>query len=332
VTGIGPASVVTSFLIRRTLQSVLVLLALSFVVFAGVYVIANPVHVLIDPRASPEQVQAVIRDLGLDLPLWQQYLRFLVNLLHGDLGHSFMMNRPALEVVLERFPATLELAFVGMLMAVLVGFPLGLAAGLRPGSWLDRCVMGGSIVGFSLPSFWVGLLMIMVLSVELRLLPTTGRGATVDVLGVPISILTWDGWRHILMPALNLALFQASLMIRLTRSGVREQLSLDYVRFARAKGLSDRRVVGVHVLKNIMIPIVTVTGIQFGVLIAFTVVTERVFAWPGMGKLMIDSIVSLDRPVIISYVLFTASLFILINLAVDLLYSALDPRVRLASS
>jgi peptide/nickel transport system permease protein len=227
-------------------------------------------------------------------------------------------------------PATIELALAATLMAIVLGIPLGLWAGLRPDSFAGRAIMAGSVLGFSLPTFWVGLMLIMVFSVTLGWLPPTGRGETVTVLGMQLSFLTWDGLRHLFMPALNLALFKLSLLIRLTRAGTREALAHDYVRFARAKGLSMERVVRVHVLKNIMIPIVTVTGLEFGSVIAFAIVTETIFAWPGMGKLLIDSINVLDRPVIVAYLLIIVLVFVLINLVVDLVYTALDPRVRLA--
>jgi peptide/nickel transport system permease protein len=319
------------YIIQRSLQGIVVLLGLSLLVFAGVYAIGNPVYILIDPRASPEQIEATIRSLGLDQPLWRQYLIFLSNAIQGELGQSFLTNRPALTVILERLPATLELAFMAMLVAIVIGFPLGLIAGMRAGSPVDQFIMTVSILGFSMPSFWLGMLLIMVLAIELQILPTIGRGETIEILGVPVSILTWDGLQHIVMPALNLAVFQASLIIRLARSAVREHLQLDYVKYARARGLSPRRIMSVHILKNILIPIVTVMGVQFGMLIAFTVVTETVFAWPGIGKLIIDSIANLDRPVIVAYVLVTATLFIVINLCVDLAYAILDPRIRLTS-
>jgi len=207
--------------------------------------------------------------------------------------------------------------------------PLGLWAGLRPDSPSAKAIMAGSILGFSLPTFWVGLMLIMVFSVWLGWLPPTGRGQTINVLGVDLSLFTWDGLRHLFMPALNLALFKLALLIRLTRAGTREAMVQDYVRFARAKGVSERRIVRVHVLKNIMIPIVTVIGLEFGSVLAFAIVTETIFAWPGMGKLLIDSINVLDRPVIVAYLLIIVFVFIFINLIVDLLYTALDPRVRL---
>jgi peptide/nickel transport system permease protein len=318
------------FVIRRLLQSTVVLFAMSLLVFLGVYAIGNPVDILINPNADQEDIERAIKGLGLDKPLWEQYLVFLRQAAEGDLGKSFAFNVPALQLILERMPATLELATAAMLIAVVVGLPLGLWAGLKPDSFAGRSIMAGSILGFSLPTFWVGLMLIMVFSVYLGWLPSNGRGPTTDLLGIPVSFLSWDGIRHLIMPATNLALFNLALVIRLTRAGTREALLQDYVKFARAKGLSDGRVIGVHVLKNISIPIVTITGLQFGTLIAFAIVTETIFAWPGMGKLIIDSINVLDRPVIVAYLLIIVTLFIVINLAVDILYSVLDPRVRLS--
>lgn len=320
------------FLIRRCLQSVVVLLVMSLLVFIGVYAVGNPVDILINPQADQEDRERTIRALGLDKPLWLQYVTFLRAALSGDLGHSFVQGTSALGLVFERMPATLELAIVAMLMAIVIGIPLGLWAGLKPHSGSGRTIMAGSILGFSLPTFWVGLMLIMVFSVMLGWLPSNGRGSTRLLFGVPVSFLTVDGWRHLIMPATNLALFNIALMIRLTRAGTREALLQDYVKFARAKGLTNSRVIGVHVLRNILIPIVTVIGLQFGALIAFAIVTESVFAWPGMGKLLIDSINLLDRPVIVAYLLVIVTLFIIINLLVDILYSLLDPRVRLADN
>ncbi len=227
----------------------------------------------------------------------------------------------------------MELAIAAMVIAVVLGIPLGLWAGLKPNGIAGRSIMAGSILGFSLPTFWVGLMLIMVFSVMLGWLPSNGRGPTTMLLGIiPVSFLSWDGLSHLVMPAVNLALFKLALLIRLTRAGTRESLMQDYVKFARAKGLTNGRVIGVHVLRNILIPIVTVIGLEFGSVIAFAIVTESVFAWPGMGKLLIDSINLLDRPVIVSYLLVIVTLFIVINLAVDVLYSALDPRVRLSEA
>jgi peptide/nickel transport system permease protein len=226
-------------------------------------------------------------------------------------------------------PATLELAVAALLIAVVFGIPLGVYAGLKPDSGAAKSIMAGSILGFSLPSFWVGIMLIMIVAVMLGWLPSTGRGDTVAVLGVQVSFLTLDGLQHLLLPAINLSLFKLSLVIRLARAGTREVIHQDYIKFARAKGLSERRVVLVHVLKNIMIPVVTVLGLEFGGLIAFSVVTETVFAWPGMGKLIIDSIRELDRPVVVAYLMIVVLMFVIINLVVDIVYSLLDPRVRI---
>ena len=320
------------YIIRRSLQALLVLLVMSVLVFLGVYAIGNPVDILINPQADQLEREQAIARLGLDKPLWLQYWSFLSGAFHGDLGRSFVHSTSALGLILERMPATLELAFAAMLIAILLGIPLGLWAGLRPHGFAGRTIMAGSILGFSLPTFWVGLMLIMVFAVMLGWLPASGRGPTTPLFGIPVSFLSWEGWRHLIMPAINLALFKLALLIRLTRAGTREALLQDYVKFARAKGLSNARVIGVHVLRNILIPIVTIIGLEFGSVIAFAIVTETIFAWPGMGKLLIDSINLLDRPIIVAYLLVIVFMFVLINLIVDILYSALDPRVRLAEA
>ena len=319
----------TVFVIRRLMQAVVVVLLMSLIVFFGVNVIGNPIYMLVPPEATQAEIAAAMERLGLDRPVWEQYGLFLRNALQGDLGHSFIFGEPAIGLILQHMPATMELALVSLVMAVAFGVPLGLYAGLDPESPISRAIMAGSILGFSLPTFWVGLMLIMVFAVILGWLPSTGRGDTVKVLGIETSLLTWDGLSHIALPAFNLALTNIALTIRLTRAGVREAMGQDYVKFARAKGLRPRRIVGVHVLKNIMIPIVTVIGLEFGALIAFSVITETIFAWPGMGKLLIDSILQLDRPVVVAYLMVVVLLFVFINLVVDILYSVLDPRVRL---
>ncbi|MEP6941644.1 MAG: ABC transporter permease [Betaproteobacteria bacterium] len=319
-----------AFIVRRSVQACVVLLVMSVLVFVGVYAIGNPIDILINPQADQTEREHAIAALGLDRPLWVQYARFLEGAAHGDLGNSFVHNTPALGLILERMPATLELALVAMLLAIVLGIPLGLWAGLKPDSTAGRTIMAGSILGFSLPTFWVGLMLIMVFSVMLGWLPSNGRGPTTLLFGIPVSFLSVEGWRHLILPATNLALFKLALLIRLTRAGTRDALQQDYVKFARAKGLSNTRVIGVHVLRNILIPIVTVIGLEFGSVIAFAIVTESVFAWPGMGKLLVDSINLLDRPIIVAYLLVIVTLFIAINLLVDVMYSALDPRVRLS--
>jgi peptide/nickel transport system permease protein len=320
---------VTVYLLRRLFQACGVIVAMSVLVFVAVYGIGNPVDILISPDADQIERERAIRALGLDRPLWEQYLWFVANALQGDLGRSFAYNEPALQLILQRMPATLELAFGAMFLAIIIGLPLGLYAGLHPNSPVSKGIMAGSILGFSLPTFWVGLMLIMLFAVHLGWLPSNGRGATAELLGVEWSFLTANGLAHLAMPAFNLALFKISLVIRLTRAGVREAMLMDYVKFARAKGLSDRRVTYVHVLKNILIPVVTVTGLELGGTIAFSVVTETVFSWPGMGKLIIDSINRLDRPVMVAYLMIIVLMFVVINLVVDIIYTVLDPRVRL---
>ncbi|HET7763552.1 MAG TPA: ABC transporter permease [Burkholderiales bacterium] len=318
-----------SYVARRLAQSLVVLLLMSILVFAGVYAIGNPVDILINPQADQAEIARITAALGLDRPLAQQYWLFLKDAATGTLGKSFAYNVPAIGLILERMPATIELATAAMLIALVLGIPLGLWAGVAPRSAAGRTIMAGSILGFSLPTFWVGLLLILVFSVWLGWLPTSGRGPTIDLAGIPVSFLTAEGLRHLALPAANLALFNLSLIARLVRSGTLEAMQQDYVRFARSKGLAESRVVGAHVLRNVLVPVVAVTGVQFGSVIAFAVVTETIFAWPGMGKLLIDSINVLDRPVIVGYLCIVVVLFVAINLAVDLLMSWLDPRVRL---
>lgn len=312
---------------RRTFQAGLVVLAMTLLVFAGLHVAGNPVDILVPPDADAAERARIAAAFGLDRPLWRQYLLFLERAVQGDLGRSFIYNRPALSLVFERLPATLELSVLALLLAAGFGISLGLFAGLRPQALLSRLIMAGSVVGLSLPTFWVGLMLVVGFSVRLGWLPSSGRGDTLALAGVEWSFLTLDGLRHLALPAANLALFKVALILRLTRAGVREVVHLDYVRFARARGLAPSRVIGVHILRAIMIPIVTVIGLEFCSTIAFSMVTESIFAWPGMGRLMIESIQVLDRPVIVAYLVAVVLLFVAVNLLADLLYRLLDPRV-----
>ena len=270
------------FLLKRIIQSFIVLLVMSLVVFAAVYAIGNPIDVLINPNASEAQKLKTIKNLGLDKSLFEQYFIFIKNASNGEFGHSFVHNRPAITLILERLPATLELTFFAMLIAILLGIPLGLLAGLYPNNFLGKSILSSSILFFSLPTFWVGLMLILIFAVSFNIFPSTGRGETIDVLGFDFSFLTIDGLHHIFLPALNLSLYPLALIIRLTY-----------------------------------------------VLIAFAVITESIFAWPGMGRLIIESITLLDRPVIVAYLLVTVFIFMIVNLLVDILYSILDPRVRI---
>jgi peptide/nickel transport system permease protein len=316
------------FVIQRFLQSLAVMLVISALVFAGVYGIGNPIDVLISPDATQAIREAAIRAYGLDQPLWIQYRDFLFRLAVGDFGRSFVFGVPVLDVILSRLPATFELTMAAVLGATLLGVPLGMYAGYRPDGAAARAIMALSVLGFSVPTFWIGLVLILTFAVQLGWLPAGGRGATLELFGVQWSFLTANGLSHLLLPALNLSLFKFAMMVRLARAGTREAILGDVVRFARAAGQSEATILRRHVLRLIAIPIVTVFGLEFGSTLAFAVVTETIFSWPGVGKLIIDSISVLDRPVMVAYLMLVAFLFILINLLVDVAYAALDPRLR----
>lgn len=320
------------FIIRRLLQAALVVAVMSVLVFGGIYLLGDPLAVLASPEATEIDREQIAKALGLDQPVWVQYMRFVGSAFSGEFGKSFVYGQPAMSLILERMPATLELAITATVMAVVIGLPLGVYAGLRHESFGARAIMAGSILGFSLPNFWVGLMLIMIFAVQLGLMPASGRGPTVEILGLHLSVLSLKGWHHILLPAVTLALSKCALIVRLARATAREVMLMDYVKFARAKGLDERRVIGVHILKNILVPVVTVTGLELGALIAFAVITETIFSWPGMGKLLIDSINQLDRPVIVAYLIIVVFLLVVINLVVDILYTVLDPRVRLGGA
>ena len=320
------------FIFQRLLQALGVMIAMSILVFVGVYAIGNPIDVLLSPDADQRIRAETIARYGLDRPLWEQYLAFIGRLLQGDFGRSLIFNIPVIDLVFSRLPATLELTLVAVIGATVIGVPLGMYAGYRPDGVVAKTIMAASVLGFSVPTFWIGLILIYTFAVHLEWLPPGRRGETVLAFGIEWSILTLDGWRHIFLPALNLALFKLSLMIRLARAGTREVMLSDTIRFARGMGLRERTVLLRHVLKLIAIPIVTVFGLEFGSTLAFAVVTETIFSWPGVGKLIIDSINTLDRPVMVAYLILVAFFFICINLIVDLVYAALDPRLRRAGS
>ncbi len=319
------------FVLRRLIQSLFVLLAVSVVVFFAVYAVGDPIELLVSPEASVADRQAMIARLGLDLPLWQQYAHFLWRALHGDMGNSFVHGISAIGLIIQRIPATLELVVLAIGLTCVIGIPLGLVAGLYRDEPMGRGIMATSILGFSLPNFWQGMMLILLFAVWLGWLPASGRGDTVVVFGVPFSFLTADGWAHMAMPAVNLALANIALVLRMTASGVVEAKHQDYVKYARAKGVRPGRIVRRHILRNILIPVVTVIGMEFGTLIAYSTITETVFAWPGMGKLLIDSVYHLDRPVVVAYVMLVTLIFVLTNLAVDILYAVLDPRVQVVA-
>ncbi|MDH5247059.1 MAG: ABC transporter permease [Betaproteobacteria bacterium] len=317
------------FLIQRLLQAMLVMLVISGLVFVGVYAIGNPIDVLLSPDATQEIRAQAIRAYGLDLPLWQQYGRFLGRLVSGDFGRSFVFNMPVLELIFQRLPATVELTLAAVIGATLFGIPLGMYAGYRPDTVAARTIMAISTLGFSVPTFWIGLVLIYCFAVSLGWLPAGGRGQTATLFGVQWSFVTGNGIAHLLLPAVNLSLFKMALMIRLARAGTSEVMMTDTVKFARATGQSEATVLRRHVLRLISIPLVTVFGLELGSTLAFAVVTETIFSWPGVGKLIIDSINALDRPVMVAYLMLVAFLFIMINLLVDLANAALDPRIRL---
>jgi peptide/nickel transport system permease protein len=323
---------IAAFALGRLVQALAVMLVMSALVFAGVYAVGNPIDILISPDATQEIRAQTIAAYGFDRPLLEQYVAFLSRLLHGDLGRSFVFDMPVAQLILSRLPATLELTLTAILFAIAVAVPLGIFAGYKPDSALAKLVMAVSVLGFSVPTFWIGLVLILVFAVELGWLPAGGRGETVSVGGVECSVLTLDGWQHLLLPALNLALFKLALLIRLARAGTREIMLTDMVKFARAAGESEWTILSRHVLRLIAIPLVTVIGLEFGSTLAFAVVTETIFSWPGVGKLIIDAISALDRPVMVAYLMMIAALFILINFVVDILYRLLDPRLRLEAA
>ena len=321
-----------SAIIRRLLQTVLIVLVMSALVFAGLYLIGDPVTMLASPEATDAERELIRQSLGLDLPLWQQYFIFLSKAVHLDFGNSFLTGEPAMRLILERMPATLELATFAMLMSVLIGVPLGIYAGLKPKDLGARSVMTSSVLGFSLPNFWVGLMLIMLFAVYLGWLPAGGRGPVEHFGPIELSAFSAAGLKNLILPAATIAVAKCALIIRVTRAATRECLPQDYIKFARAKGLSEKRVLGVHLLKNIMIPIITIAGLEYGQVFAFAVVTETVFSWPGMGKLLIDSIITLDRPVVVAYLMLAVVFLAMLNLVVDIAYTILDPRVRLGGA
>jgi peptide/nickel transport system permease protein len=320
------------FAIQRLLQAFVVMLVMSLLVFVGVYAIGNPIDVLIAPDVTQEIRAQTIAQYGFDRPLWEQYAAFLGRVLHGDLGRSFVFNMPVTNLIFSRLPATLELTLSAVFFATVLGVPLGIYAGYRPDGAAARVIMAASVIGFSVPTFWIGLVLILTFAVTLGWLPAGGRGETEALFGVQWSFLTLDGLKHLILPALNLSLFKLALMTRLARAGTREVMLSDTVKFARAAGESEWTVLRRHVLRLISIPLVTVFGLELGSTLAFAVVTETIFSWPGLGKLIIDSIASLDRPVMVAYLMLVAFVFIMINFTMDLAYVGLDPRLRKARS
>ena len=317
-----------AYTVKRLVQMVVVLWAVSVIVFLMMSFTGDPVFMVVPIDATDAEIDQARRILGLDRSLPEQYLLFLQNLLQGEFGRSYVFRQPALDLILERLPATLELVLVALVIAAVVAIPLGVFAGANPSNPISRLIMSGSLVGISLPGFWVGMMLIFIFAVELRIFPSSGRGETVEFLGIRTSLLTANGWHHIILPAVTLSFATLAIILRITRAGMMEVMRQDYIKFARAKGVSRRGVLYGHGLRNGMIPVVTIFGLQLGDLIAFATITETIFAWPGMGKLLIDSIYRADRPVIVVYLMLVALIFVVVNFLVDILYTMIDPRIR----
>jgi peptide/nickel transport system permease protein len=317
------------FVVRRLAQAVLVMLTVALVSFALFQFVGDPVTHLLGQDATPQQREQLRRDLGLDRSVPAQFLGFVGNAVQGEFGLSLRQGRQVSALIAERLPATLELSFVASVLALALGIPLGVYAALRRGHWDAQLLMAASLIGVSLPTFLIGIGLIGVFSVTLNWLPSFGRGEVVQLGVWSTGLLTADGWRHLILPAVTLAIFQLTLIMRLVRAEMIEVLRTDYIRFARARGLTDRAVHFGHALKNTLVPVITITGLQLGSLIAFAIITETVFQWPGMGLLFIQAVQFADIPVMAAYLCLIALIFVVINLAVDLLYFAVDPRLRI---
>ena len=317
-----------TYLIRRLLQGIIVLLAVSMVCFVMFRYTGDPVLMLAGKYATQEEREQVRVAYGLDRPVYVQYLSFLGGAVQGDFGKSYVSQISALRMILERFPATFELALVAISISFVLGVGLGVVVSIKPRGWLSRIIMAGSLFGISIPTFLIGILLVMAFSVYLGLMPSFGRGDTVQIGFWRTGLLTASGWYHIILPALTLSGYQLAVLIRLTRAGMRETLSEEYIKTAWAKGLAPHTVVLKHAQRNVMIPIVTITGLSFGELIAFSIVTETIFQWPGMGNLLLTSIFETDHPVVVTYIMLAAFIILTINILVDVLYAFLNPRIR----
>ncbi len=318
-----------AFVIRRLLQAVVVMLTVAFIAFMLFQYVGDPVTNLLGQDATPEQRESLRRDLGLDDPFPVQFAKFVGNAVQGEFGLSLRQGRKVSTLIAERLPATLELALTAAVLALVVGIPMGVYAALRRGTFLSQVMMTVSLLGVSLPTFLIGILLILVFAVTFKVLPSFGRGETTAIGAWTTGFLTQTGWKHLILPSVTLAFFQLTLIMRLVRAEMLEVLRTDYIKFARARGLSNRAVYFGHALKNTMVPVITITGLQLGGLIAFAIVTETVFQWPGMGLLFIQAVQFADIPVMAAYLCLIALIFVVINLLVDLLYFAVDPRLRI---
>jgi peptide/nickel transport system permease protein len=317
------------FILRRLAQAVIVMLTVAFIAFMLFQYVGDPVTNLLGQDATPQQRADLRRDLGLDRPFPIQFARFVGNAVQGEFGLSLRQGRKVSSLIVERLPATLELSLAAAAIALIFGIPMGVYAALRRGTFLSQLMMMVSLLGVSLPTFLIGILLILVFAVTLKWLPSFGRGDVVMLGSWSSGFLTVDGWKHLILPAITLAVFQLTLIMRLVRSEMLEVLRADYIKFARARGLPNRAVYFGHALKNTMVPVITITGLQLGALIAFAIITETVFQWPGMGLLFIQAVTFADVPVMAAYLCLIALIFVVINLAVDLLYFAVDPRLRI---
>ncbi|MGI6774309.1 ABC transporter permease [Acetomicrobium sp.] len=315
--------------IKRLFQMVLVLLIVSLIVFILSSMIGDPVSLMVPENASPEEVQAAREYLGLDKPIHVQYLIFMRDVVKGNFGRSYRYYQPAMKVILERIPATLEIVFLSVLITGVLSVLFGVYAGAYPKRSSSKTIMTFSIIGISLPSFWLGMMMIFIFSIYFGWLPPSGRGQLGTFLGIKSSLFTLNGLKHLILPAITLSLANIATLIRLIRAGMQETLKQDYIKYARSKGVSQRDVLYKHALPNTLIPVITIFGLQVGELIAFTTITETVFAWPGIGKLLIDSIYSVDKPIIVSYLMIVSAMFVMINFLVDITYIIIDPRVKI---
>jgi peptide/nickel transport system permease protein len=318
-----------AFVLRRLIQAVVVMLTVAFIAFMLFQYVGDPVTNLLGQDATPEQRQQLRADLGLDASFGVQFVRFVGNAVRGEFGLSLRQGRKVSALIVERFPATIELAFSAAVIALLVGIPLGVYTALRRGSFGSQLFMTLSLLGVSLPTFLIGILLILVFAVLLKVLPSFGRGEVIAWAGWSTGWLTLDGWKHLVLPSITLSVFQLALIMRLVRAEMLEVLRTDYIKFARARGISDRAVYFGHALKNTLVPVITITGLQLGALIAFAIITETVFQWPGMGLLFIQAVQFADIPVMAAYLCLIALIFVLLNLFVDLLYFAVDPRLRI---
>jgi peptide/nickel transport system permease protein len=318
-----------AFVIRRALEAVLVILVVALIAFALFRFIGDPINQMVGIETSLEERDKLREALGLNDPVFVQFVRFVWHALHFDFGVSYQFKRPVTELIAERFPATIELATVSALFSLVLGIPMGVYTALKPQSWLSKVFLAVSLIGISLPTFLIGILLIFVFAVSLQVLPSFGRGEVVNLGFWSTGLLTGSGLKAIILPAVTLGLFQMTLIMRLVRSEMLEVLRTDYIKFARARGLSDRAIHFGHALKNTLVPVITIAGLQLGTIIAFAIITETVFQWPGMGLMFLQAVQNADIPIMSTYLLLVSAIFVAINLVVDLLYVSVDPRIRI---